>query len=208
MQGRLKWQFKSSSFTSEHDMLRVMKCSHWVSRKRWLHESRFCLPPVTRWVDSHNLPIETSKGVQLKQVYRCQNSSPNQNNNQKPIWEKIRYFNFNSVRLQPDNEDEVDLRIRNGNDSGTSGTDRSKQDSSPRDEITYIYYTLNSIQFLISSFQTTGAPPATSCTPSRTSRRGTPPCFWGCRDADSVLRSPCDVPWILLKVIFLPTKDI
>ena len=43
--------------------------------------------------------------------------------------------------MQPDNEDEVDLRIRNGNDSGTSGTDRSKQDSSPRDEITYIHYT-------------------------------------------------------------------
>ena len=42
--------------------------------------------------------------------------------------------------MQPDNEDEVDLRIRNGNDSGTSGTDRSKQDSSPRDEITYILY--------------------------------------------------------------------
>ena len=42
--------------------------------------------------------------------------------------------------MQPDNEDEVDLRIRNGNDSGTSGTDRSKQDSSPRDEITCILY--------------------------------------------------------------------
>ena len=32
----------------------------------------------------------------------------------------------------------------------------------------------------------------TSCTPSRTCRRGTPPCSWGCRDAYSVLKAHND----------------